>query len=176
MHYRHYNIIEMLEVKRSIKEDWVLLPFLVTRSAGAIVAIIDFIFLQNIRFQVYGLAGVLLSVIGTYLRLKALGELKKKARFRSLASTGRLQIVEGHRLVKDGLYRHIRHPMYLGEIIRDFGFVMIFSSLYGMLLVSAATVFLLFRIEIEEKMLIEAFGEEYREYQRNTKKLIPYIY
>jgi protein-S-isoprenylcysteine O-methyltransferase Ste14 len=115
-------------------------------------------------------------VIGTYLRLKALGELKKKARFRSLASTGRLQIVEGHRLVKDGLYRHIRHPMYLGEIIRDFGFVMIFSSLYGMLLVSAATVFLLFRIEIEEKMLIEAFSEEYREYQRNTKKLIPYIY
>jgi protein-S-isoprenylcysteine O-methyltransferase Ste14 len=37
-------------------------------------------------------------------------------------------------------------------------------------------VFLLLRIEIEENMLVEAFGEEYREYQRNTKKLIPSIY
>jgi protein-S-isoprenylcysteine O-methyltransferase Ste14 len=37
-------------------------------------------------------------------------------------------------------------------------------------------VFLLIRIEIEEKMLIETFGEEYIEYQRNTKKIIPYIY
>jgi protein-S-isoprenylcysteine O-methyltransferase Ste14 len=163
-------------VKRSIKEDWALLPFLITRSAGAIVSVVDFIILQNFRFQVYGLVGVILSVIGTYLRLKALSELKKKARFKSLASTGRLQVVEGHQLVKDGLYRHIRHPVYLGEIIRDFGFVMVFSSLYGVFLVAIATTFLLFRIEIEEKMLIEAFGEEYKEYQKNTKKLIPYIY
>jgi protein-S-isoprenylcysteine O-methyltransferase Ste14 len=57
-----------------------------------------------------------------------------------------------------------------------FGFVMGFSSLYGVLLVGVATIFFLFRIEIEEKMLIEAFGEEYKEYQRNTKKMIPYIY
>ena len=53
---------------------------------------------------------------------------------------------------------------------------MIPSSLYGTLLMAVATIILLFRIETEEKMLIEEFGEEYREYQRNTKKLIPYIY
>jgi len=63
----------------------------------------------------------------------------------------------------------------LGETLRNLGFIVIPSSLYGMLLIVVA-IFLLFRIEIEEKILIEEFEEEYREYQRNTKKLIPYIY
>jgi protein-S-isoprenylcysteine O-methyltransferase Ste14 len=35
---------------------------------------------------------------------------------------------------------------------------------------------LLFRIGIEERMLVEEFGVEYEEYMRRTKKLIPYVY
>jgi len=103
-------------------------------------------------------------------------ELKKKAGFSSLVSTSRLQIVESHRLIKDGLYKHVRHPLYLGEILRNSGFVLIFSSIYGVLFMAVGTIFLLLRISIEEKMLIEAFGEDYKEYQRNTKRIIPYIY
>jgi len=166
----------MLEVKRIIIEDWALLPFLVSTSSGFIIAVVDFVFLQSLRFQLSGLTGVFLSVIGGYLRFKARLELKKKAGYKSLLSTAKLQILEEHRLVMDGLYRHIRHPIYLGETLRNLGFVMIPSSLYGILLIAMATIFLLFRIKFEEKMLIDKFGEEYREYQRNTKKLIPYIY
>lgn len=163
-------------MKRSIKEDWTLLPFLITTSAGFIVAIIDFVFLQNLRLQVFGLAGVLLSVIGGYLRHKARLELKKKAGFRSLASTGRLQVAESHQLVKDGLYKRIRHPIYLGETLRNLGIVTLLSSAYGVLFIAVATILLLFRMGIEEKMLIGVFGEDYKEYQRTTKKIIPYIY
>ncbi len=166
----------MLEVKRSINEDWALLPFLTITSAGFIVAIVDFVFLQNLNLQVFALAGLLLLVIGGYLRHRARLELKKKAGFKSLVSTGRLQVVESHRLVKDGLYSRIRHPIYLGETLRNLGFVTIPSSIFGVLLIAVATIFLLFRIGIEEKMLIEVFGDEYREYQRNTKRLIPFIY
>ena len=166
----------MLEVKRSVKEDWALLPFLLTTSAGFIVAILDFAFLQNMKFQVIALAGLLLSAVGGYLRHKARLELKKKAGFGSLVSTARLQVVESHQLVKDGLYKHIRHPIYLGETLRNLGFVLIPSSIYGVLFMAVATIFLLFRIEIEEKMLIEVFGDEYREYQRDTKRIIPYLY
>jgi protein-S-isoprenylcysteine O-methyltransferase Ste14 len=39
-----------------------------------------------------------------------------------------------------------------------------------------AILFLNLRIRIEEKMLIDAFGEEYKEYQKRTKKLIPFLY
>ena len=163
-------------MRKSIKEDWTLLPLTVTAGTGFIVAILDFVFLQNLTFQVFALAGLSILLIGGYLRMKARLELKKKAGFNSLTATTRLQIVDGHQLVKDGLYKHIRHPIYLAETLRNFGLVLIFSSIYGVLLIAVATIFLLFRIRIEEEMLIEAFGEDYKEYQRNTKRLLPYIY
>ena len=166
----------MLKKRKSFKEDWTLLPLLVVLGTGFIVAILDFVFLQNLTFQVFALAGLCLLLIGGYLRFKARLGLKEKAGFSSLASTGRLQIVESHRLVKDGVYQHVRHPIYLGETLRNFGFVLIFSSIYGVLFIAVGTIFLLLRIRIEEKMLIEAFGEDYKEYQKNTKRIIPYIY
>jgi len=163
-------------MRKSIREDWTLLPFLIIVTTGFVVAILDFIFLQNLTFQIAALVGLLLFTAGGYLRNKARSELKNKAGFSSLAATGRLQIVEGHQLVKDGLYRHIRHPIYLGETLRNFGIVIFFSSVYGVLFIGIATIFLLFRIGIEEKMLIEVFGEDYKEYQRSTKRIIPYVY
>jgi len=163
-------------VRKSFQEDWTLLPFLITTSVGFIVAILDFVFLQNLKFQVTALAGLLLLLIGGYVRGRARLELKNKAGFSSLAATGRLQVIDKHQLVRDGLYKHIRHPIYLGETIRNLGIVLIFSSIYGLLFIAAATPLLLFRIRNEEKMLTKAFGEEYKEYQRKTKKIIPYIY
>lgn len=171
----HGNSIAQ-EMKRILREDWTTVPFLTAAIAGFIVAILDFVFLQNWRFQVYAIAGLILLLVGAYFRMRVRFELRKKAGFESLAGTARLQIVKEHKLVKDGIYKHIRHPLYLGEILRNLGFVLIFSSIYGVLLIAFSTVFLLFRIRIEEKMLLGVFGEEYREYQRNTKKLIPHIF
>ena len=161
---------------KSFRKDWPSLPFILITSIGFIVAVLDFIFLQNLKFQFFGLIGLALVVIGGYLRLKARLQLRKKAGFDNLASTSRLQIVEGQQLVKDGLYKRIRHPLYLGEILRNFGIVSIFSSGYGILLVMIGTVFLLLRIKLEEEMLVEAFGPDYEDYKRKTKRLIPYIY
>ena len=108
--------------------------------------------------------------------MKARLELKKKAGYGSLVGTAKLKIVREHKLVKDGLFKHVRHPLYLGEILRNLGFVVIFSSVYGILKVFLASTFLFFRMEIEEKMLVSVFGEEYKEYKRKTKRLIPHIY
>jgi len=166
----------LAELRESFEEDRFLLPYTTIVTAGLIASILDFVFLQNLVFQVYAIAGLVTLAIGGYLRNKARSELRKKAGFVSLAATGRLQIVEGHQLVKDGLYKHVRHPLYSGEILRNFGFPLLFSSVYGAILMVLGMILLLFRIEIEEKMLIEAFGEEYKEYQNNTKKLIPHVY
>ena len=108
--------------------------------------------------------------------MKARLILKQKAGFANLVSTSRLQIVENQKLVTDGPYHYIRHPLYLGEILRNVGIVSIFSSGIGLLLILVGTILLLFRINMEEEMLLKAFGSEYKEYQRTTKKLIPYIY
>jgi len=166
----------ILEIGRAAREDWTVLPFLVATMTGFLVSILDFVFLQNLKFQVFAFVGLFLFVTGGYFRTKARLELKKKAGFGSLAATAKLQIVERHHLVKDGLYRHIRHPLYLGEILRNFGIVSVFSSVYGVLSIAVATGFLFFRIRNEERMLIERFGEEYKEHQRTTKRIVPYIY
>lgn len=74
-------------------------------------------------------------------------ELKKKAEFGSLTGTAQLKIVKKHQLVKDGLYKHFHHLLYSGEILRNLGFGVIFSSVYGTLIVLLPAIFLLFRIE-----------------------------
>ncbi len=166
----------MSKVKKSYREDWASLPFIVITGIGFISAVIDFVFLQNLKFQLFALIGLVLAVVGGYLRVKARLQLREKAGFDNLVSTSRLQIVEGQRLVKDGLYKGIRHPLYLGEILRNLGIVSIFSSGIGILFIMIGAIFLIFRMSAEEEMLLEAFGSDYEDYKRRTKRLIPYLY
>ena len=166
----------MSEIKKNLKRDWTVLPFMGLTLLGFVAAILDFVYLQNFSFQIFAIPGLILLVVGGLIRMKARLQLKKKAGFESLVGTAKLKVVKEHHLVKEGLYKHIRHPLYLGEILRNLGFVVIFSSVYGTLIVLLASFFLLFRIELEEKLLIGVFGEEYKEYKRNTKRLIPYLY
>jgi protein-S-isoprenylcysteine O-methyltransferase Ste14 len=59
---------------------------------------------------------------------------------------------------------------------RNLGVALVLSSGYGSAIVLLGNLFLLFRIPIEEEMLVEEFGEEYEEYRERTKKLIPYVF
>jgi protein-S-isoprenylcysteine O-methyltransferase Ste14 len=166
----------LLELRTSIQEDWTTLPILVTVSMGFVVAVLDFIFLQRLQFQIFVILGVAMVLVGGYLRLRIRLELQKKAGFRSIGATARLQIVEGHQLITDGYYKLVRHPLYLGEKMRNLGLVIVFSSLFGACFIVVSTIILLYRMRIEEDMLVMEFGEEYRAYQRKTKRMIPYIY
>lgn len=160
----------------SSEEDWAVIPYLVLISTGFIVSIVDFVYIQMLVFQlVHVIIGIPILAFGGVMRFLPRRSLTK-AGFKSIWKTVYLQIVKGHQLVTDGYYKHIRHPIYLGEIARMYGWVITLSSLYGLLFMTIGVAFLLIRIEIEEKMLTEAFGEEHKEYQRNTKKLIPFLY
>jgi protein-S-isoprenylcysteine O-methyltransferase Ste14 len=167
---------EMKPRKLGLKEDWTSLPFLLIVMAGWVVAAYDFWKLQGLRFQLnaWTVTGVVLSIFGGALRLMSRRRLMK-AGF-GLVSSSRLQIMEDQRLVTDGVYTHIRHPLYLGEMARNLGFSLLFSSVYGSAIVLLGNLFLLFRIPIEEEMLVKEFGEEYEEYRKRTKKLIPFMY
>ncbi|MFQ5712267.1 MAG: methyltransferase family protein [Candidatus Geothermarchaeales archaeon] len=70
----------------------------------------------------------------------------------------------------------MRHPAYLGSLLLSPGIPLIFSSFYGFLLILWIIPCFLYRIRIEESMLLEKFGDEYREYMKETKKIIPFIY
>lgn len=87
-----------------------------------------------------------------------------------------LEIREGHTLVVTGLYRYVRHPIYLGTFIRIVAIPVFTSSLPGFVLALLSLPVLNYRIGLEEGMLIEEFGEEYERYRERTWRLFPYIY
>ena len=159
-----------------LSEDWAVVPFLGLTCAGFVAAVYDFWVLQGLSLRLSAplAVGVLLVAFGGYMRITSRRALMG-AGF-GLLNSARLQIVEDHRLVTGGVYGLIRHPLYLGEIARNLGFTLVLSSLYGFALVLAGCLFLPFRMGIEERMLLEKFGEEYEEYMARTKRLIPYVY
>ena len=87
-----------------------------------------------------------------------------------------LVIRDGHELITHGIYRFARHPIYLGALLGLIGVPVYVSSLYGLLAILGLIPLFLRRIEMEEAMLSEQFGDAHREYRQTTRKLIPFIY
>jgi protein-S-isoprenylcysteine O-methyltransferase Ste14 len=89
----------------------------------------------------------------------------------------RLTIKKDHQLVKDGIYSVVRHPIYSSYLLLFIGFCTMLQSLSGLgLLAVISIIWFGSRIQIEEQMLIDQFGDEYRNYQQQTKRLIPFVY
>jgi protein-S-isoprenylcysteine O-methyltransferase Ste14 len=159
-----------------LREDWPATAYLISAITGFAVIIYDFWKIQDLQFNfnVVNTAGILIALTGGIFRFRSRLALRKAGL--GILESPRLKVVEDQKLVKDGIYKNIRHPLYLGEILRNNGSALALSSLYGFVLMSLATLFLHFRMGIEEKMLLEEFGEEYRQYMEKTYRLIPYIY
>ena len=81
------------------------------------------------------------------------------------------------KLVQDGLYRYFRHPGYLADFIAFAGLALVFwNPISSLLVLLLPPIGILYRIRVEEKLLLEAFGSDYREYCKNTSALIPWIF
>jgi protein-S-isoprenylcysteine O-methyltransferase Ste14 len=89
----------------------------------------------------------------------------------------RLTIKTDHQLVKEGIYSVVRHPIYSSYLLLFVGFCTMLHSLLALgLLAVVSIIWFGSRIQIEEEMLIDQFGDEYRTYQQQTKRLIPFVY
>ena len=91
--------------------------------------------------------------------------------------SGELITEKDHKLYTEGLYKYVRNPMYSGALIAVIGFGLVFRSIITLLLVSIFY-FIVFkmRIDEEERLLYKVFGEEFTNYKKKSKKLIPFIY
>lgn len=86
-------------------------------------------------------------------------------------------IREGQTVCRDGLFRLVRHPSYSGMMLIFAGLGLHTRSWLGLAILLIPTgAALLYRIHVEENALGEAFGEDYMDYSRVTKRLIPGIY
>jgi protein-S-isoprenylcysteine O-methyltransferase Ste14 len=79
-------------------------------------------------------------------------------------------------LVRTGIYRFIRHPMYSSFFLLGLAQLLLLPNWVGggAGIIGAALLYAL-RIQREEKMMLENFGDEYRLYMRQTKRLVPWI-
>jgi protein-S-isoprenylcysteine O-methyltransferase Ste14 len=75
-----------------------------------------------------------------------------------------------------GLYGFIRHPSYLGLFVLALGWGLAFRSGVGVLIAVLMLTVVLARIESEERLPSESFGDEYDAYRARTWRLIPYVY
>jgi protein-S-isoprenylcysteine O-methyltransferase Ste14 len=85
-----------------------------------------------------------------------------------------LEIYQGHTLVTNGIYQYVRHPMYASQALLVCAQVLLLQNwLAGPPNLIVLILFYLFRIQAEEKMMLDAFGESYREYMRTTGRILP---
>ncbi len=90
--------------------------------------------------------------------------------------SGLVAIQEGHELVTDGIYRWVRHPSYLGALVGFAGWVLVFRSLVGLLLLIPGAGALVTRMDAEEVLLASEFGARYAAYRARTWRLVPWVY
>jgi len=99
--------------------------------------------------------------------------------FRSIGKyfNPRIAVYTKHKLITDGAYKKIRHPLYLGSLLSFLAIPMVFNSWGAMLIVILTTIpALIYRLNLEEEFLIHHFGDDYLAYMQKTKKMIPGIW
>ena len=85
-----------------------------------------------------------------------------------------LQIKREHTLVTTGPYRWIRHPIYAaGLMFSVAGFLISANWLVGICFVGGICLLVATRVPREEKMMLDAFGDRYRQYMLHTGRFLP---
>jgi protein-S-isoprenylcysteine O-methyltransferase Ste14 len=156
------------------KEDrgnrWIFVPLLVlTLGLAVLPAYLDGRDWWTTDEAVTPYVGLALLTVGGVLRIAAVFVLGRRF-------TGLVAIQQDHRLQTSGLYRYIRHPSYAGMLLYLAGLVLVFRCWLGLLLVAGTLAVLVARMNAEEALLQNEFGEEYISYRRHTWRLMPWVY
>ena len=116
--------------------------------------------------------GIVVMIGGSIIMLSSRYQLNKHS-----YGGGSLSEEKEQTLLTGGMFRYIRHPIYLGGLIITIGLELAFRCLI-ILSLHTLTFILIFRdrMQREETVLLDKFGDEYQEYINKTKRLIPYIY
>jgi protein-S-isoprenylcysteine O-methyltransferase Ste14 len=121
----------------------------------------------NVLLQLCGLGLLVAGIAVRWTAIRALG----------VFFTGRVQIREGHTLIRTGLYSRLRHPAYAGALLAYLGLGLAFSNWWTLACsVLPYLVAIGYRIHVEEAVLQKTFGPAYAQYALATKRLIPWVY
>ncbi|HTV83424.1 MAG TPA: isoprenylcysteine carboxylmethyltransferase family protein [Acidobacteriaceae bacterium] len=90
--------------------------------------------------------------------------------------SGVITVKEGHTLVRRGPYRIVRHPIYTGLLIALAGTALTLGPVRGFLAVPVCGFGFWLKMLMEERFMLEAFGEEYSRYRHEVRALVPFLF
>jgi protein-S-isoprenylcysteine O-methyltransferase Ste14 len=113
--------------------------------------------------------GISLFIVGSGMSILARVHLGK-----NWADVEDQQVLPGQALVVSGIYRYLRHPIYIGDVLLVIGFELALQSWLFLIGFVIAMVVYLQAIR-EEKLLLQAFPD-YRDYCARTKRFLPFLF
>ena len=143
----------------------VLIPFLMWKSAGDVDPGAG-------RIVVFAV----LSVIGIALSVWSIVYMKNVGKGNPMDAFNHEVAPRTKSLMTEGPYRICRNPMLLGVFIYYIGVVILLASWKALLIFILYIAIMMVQVDREEKRLEADFGEDYIEYKRRTKKIIPFLW
>jgi protein-S-isoprenylcysteine O-methyltransferase Ste14 len=120
------------------------------------------------RIWIYGV-GLLLMVSGAGLRRYC---------FRTLGDhfTFQVTVPSEHKLLREGIYKWVRHPSYTGGMMFNVGIGLALTNWGSTLLLAVGMAMVyIYRVHVEERALLRVHGRAYSEYMLETKRFIPFV-
>jgi protein-S-isoprenylcysteine O-methyltransferase Ste14 len=114
-----------------------------------------------------GVLGSVAAVLGVYLFWRSHHDLGRQF-------SPKLEMKEEHALVCNGVYKRVRHPMYSAVFLTSTAQLLLLANfVVGPAFLLTFSILYFARIEQEERMMLDHFGEEYAAYKARTNRLIP---
>lgn len=161
-----YNILNLFIIL-------VITPLVGFSLIGKINLPVSVFLIQDLSFidiQILKITGAVLFTIGTIIMLWSRITLWDSFRL------GGVEPSDSDKLILSGPFKVLRHPTYLSIIINSLGLAIIVQSLSIFVLFTLLIVLIIRVIPIEEALLVKTYGEEYKDYQKKVKKILPFVY
>lgn len=121
----------------------------------------------NESLKYIGLATIIMGIIIRFIAIKQLGKF----------FTVDVTIRANHQLMQSGLYKLLRHPSYTGCLLSFLGYGIALNNWISLVVLFIPILLIfIYRMNVEEKVLTQQFGEKYLDYISRTKRLIPFLY
>lgn len=169
------QLIQVLRSERTTTREWgsyggivlsAAVGVLVARLVTGLAPALD----VPVRSTAWLIAIVLLVVLGAGFRLWSITVLGRY--FRAV-----VHIQEGHRVVRSGPYRALRHPSYTGLLVGLLGVGFLWGNIASTVVFELSLIAgVLYRIRVEERVLLDNLGDTYADYMRQTSRLIPGVW
>lgn len=142
---------------------------------GQLIILLGFLAIWILDSFVFRYSTILSPYVPIYLRLIVAGSIIVLAVY-LLRSGHRAisdEVLSSPRLLTDGAFARVRHPLYLASLLFYIFLITLTLSIFSLIVFAGIFVFYDYIASYEEKSLEEKFGQEYRDYQKATSKWFP---